>query len=221
MTQQAALSFPSRSSDEALQLAVDGQVDVLARRARIAVELADDAAIGVDLDAAGAGLAADLRRRSAVRCRACRCGSPAGRAADRRLSVLVTPCPPPTAARHSPARATVRPYTDNRGSRRHRAARRADREDRRLRRANSSQVRFSATGTRHELLVLRRRPSAPRVVCASVERDHLAERIQRRCDAALSSAPARSARGNCGDCWQARRRSGRGCGRAAARAAAD
>ncbi len=41
---------------EALHLAVDGEIDILARLARILAQLADDAAIGIDLDAAGAGL---------------------------------------------------------------------------------------------------------------------------------------------------------------------
>ena len=55
---QAALSSSSRWSAKLLQLPVDGEPDILARHARLVAQLADDAAIGVDFDAAGAGLAA-------------------------------------------------------------------------------------------------------------------------------------------------------------------
>ena len=62
--------------DQALQLAVDRQVDVGSGRPLVAIDLANDAAIGVDLDAAGAGTAADRMSRRSVRCRACRPCSP-------------------------------------------------------------------------------------------------------------------------------------------------
>ena len=45
--------------DQALQLAVDRQVNIRSRRSLIALELANDAAIGIHFDAAGPGPAAD------------------------------------------------------------------------------------------------------------------------------------------------------------------
>ena len=56
-TQRGALALQLLVGQR-LHLAVQGEIDVLARLAGILAQLADDAAIGVDLDAAGAGLAA-------------------------------------------------------------------------------------------------------------------------------------------------------------------
>jgi len=50
-----------------LQLAVDGEPDVLARLAGLARQLADDTAIGVDLDTTGSGAPPDLIPRLPMR----------------------------------------------------------------------------------------------------------------------------------------------------------
>ena len=102
ITAQAALSLAQALRHEMLHLAVDGEIDVRARRARIAAQLADDAAIGVHFDAVGAGGAADLRVEFLFDAAL---ADAEARKIEQRI-VVVASCLPAKPRRHSPARAT-------------------------------------------------------------------------------------------------------------------